>query len=125
VPNPQRPKPWGNRDEAREKVSLSGTLGFSNGYISLEQDGLTYYILGLDRLVGFVDGLKEGARVSLEGYVFTPRQDTNVRILRAEKLSFNGKEYDGLSPLIRSPDPGGRFRRISGITTITFKGSRS
>jgi hypothetical protein len=108
VPDPQRPNFWGNRDEAREKVSLSGPLGFSNGYISLEQDGLTYYILGLDRLIGFVDGLKEGARVSLEGYVFTPRQDTNIRILRAEKLIFNGREYEGLSPLLRNLDPGTR-----------------
>jgi hypothetical protein len=95
-----------NRNEAPETVTVSGTLGFSRGYISLEQDGITYYVLGLDKLIGFVDGLKEGASVTLEGTVFTPGANTPVRFLWAGKLSFNGKEYGELSPAFREPESG-------------------
>ncbi|MDR3139964.1 MAG: hypothetical protein LBT95_09900, partial [Treponema sp.] len=74
------PGPWGpgmpglrqNRNEAPETVTVQGNLGFSKGYISLEQDNVTYYILGLDKLIGFVEGLKEGAPVTLEGTVLAP-----------------------------------------------------
>jgi hypothetical protein len=62
--------------------------------------------VGLGQLIGFVDGLKEGAQVTLEGYVFTPQRDTKIRFFRVGKLTFNGKEYGGLSPAFREPDGG-------------------
>jgi hypothetical protein len=102
------PSPRWNRNDAPETVTVQGNLGFSNGYISLEQDNITYYILGLDKLIGFVDGLKEGAPVTLEGTVFTPQGDTAIRFLWAGKLTFNGKEYEGLSPAFRNPESGTR-----------------
>jgi hypothetical protein len=72
----------------------------------LEQDGITYYVLGLGQLIGFVDGLKEGAQVNLEGSVFTPREDTKIRFLWAGKLTFNSREYGGLSFAFREPESG-------------------
>jgi hypothetical protein len=106
------PAPGWNQRQAPETATVNGTLGFSGGYISLEQDDITYYILGLDKLIGFVDGLKEGARVSLEGYVIAPRGDTKIRFFRAGKLTFNGKEYGDLSPAIRELE-GRRQERFS------------
>jgi hypothetical protein len=82
------------RNQAPEKITLSGSLGLSRGRIVLESGGNTYYIAGLDRLIGFVEGLKEGASVSLEGWAFPlPRSETE-QIFRAAKLSLNGKDYE-------------------------------
>jgi hypothetical protein len=50
--------------------------------------------MGIDRLVGFIDGLKEGAAVSLEGWAFPLPRSENEQIFRAEKLTLNGKEYE-------------------------------
>jgi hypothetical protein len=66
--------------------------------IAVEKDGITYLTFGLNRLVGFIDGLKEGAQVTLEGVSTVSPQDNRVRMLRVHKLTLNGKEYD----LVRS-----------------------
>jgi hypothetical protein len=82
------------RNRLPEKITLSGSLGLSRGRIVLESGGATYYIAGLGRLIGFVEGLKEGASVSLEGWAFPlPRSETE-QIFRAAKLSLNGKDYE-------------------------------
>jgi hypothetical protein len=57
----------------------------------------TYYTGGLDRFTGFIDGLKEGAPVSLEGAAYQLPNDEKAKFLRVNKLSLNGKDYD-LSP---------------------------
>ncbi|MDR2101722.1 MAG: hypothetical protein LBP43_04050, partial [Treponema sp.] len=54
---------------------------------------------------------KEGAPVILEGTPFSPpgsQGDANIRFLLTDKLTFNGKEYGGLSPAFRKPDSGSR-----------------
>jgi hypothetical protein len=85
---------FSRRNQAPEKITLSGSLGLSQGRIVLESGGNTYYIAGLERLIGFVEGLKEGASVSLEGWAFPlPRSETE-QIFRAAKLSLNGKDYE-------------------------------
>jgi hypothetical protein len=77
-----------------ERITLSGSLGLSRGRIALESGGTTYFIAGIDRLIGFVDGLKEGASVSLEGWAFPLPRSEKEQIFRAAKLSFNGKDYE-------------------------------
>jgi hypothetical protein len=82
------------RDREPEKTTISGSLALSRGRIALESGGNTYYITGIGGLIGFIDGLKEGASVSLEGWAFPlPRSETE-QIFRAAKLSFNGKDYE-------------------------------
>ncbi|MDR1318878.1 MAG: hypothetical protein LBJ90_04565 [Treponema sp.] len=77
-----------------EKIALSGSLGLSLGRIVLENGGNTYYVAGIDRLIGFIEGLKEGAAVSLEGWAFPLRRSETEWIFRAAKLSINGKDYE-------------------------------
>jgi hypothetical protein len=99
--------------EAPETLTIRGSLALINGSIALEDGGTTYYIRGLDRLIGFVEGLKEGAAVVLEGYSFgSPPgpQGPNApgagaepapegwKVFTVTKLSLNGREYDNLSP---------------------------
>jgi hypothetical protein len=99
-----------------ERITLSGSLGLSRGRIALESGGTTYYIAGIDRLIGFVDGLKEGASVSLEGWAFPlPRSETE-QIFRAAKLGFNGKDYElGSQERLAFPRHGFGFGRGNGF----------
>jgi hypothetical protein len=106
-----------DRTPALEQKTLSGTLVAEYGQIALRTEEGLYYVRGLERLAGFIDGLKEGAAVTLQGTVWAPewkRRNTQpegggqkgeispragdswsgFRVIRAEKLSFNGKEYD-------------------------------
>ncbi|MDR1786547.1 MAG: hypothetical protein LBR23_08850, partial [Spirochaetaceae bacterium] len=61
-------------------------------------DKKTYYAAGIQRLVGFIDGLKEGATVTLEGGAVSLPRDTDSYVLRVSKLTLNGKVYDNLTP---------------------------
>ncbi|MDR0706826.1 MAG: hypothetical protein LBF60_02945 [Treponema sp.] len=93
-----RRKVWHTRDPQVEKSAVSGNLAFVKGRIALQSGDATYYLSGIDRLIGFVDGLKEGENVALEGYAFAiPHNDQNTAVeyaFHVVKLIFNGKEYD-------------------------------
>ncbi|MDR1277351.1 MAG: hypothetical protein LBK02_01220 [Treponema sp.] len=96
--NPPGP---GSGRNGPEKTAISGNLGISSGMISLESGGTLYYVIGLNRFIGFIDGLKEGAAVSLEGYAFEAPRLSGAMLFRVTELRLSGKSYD-LSP------PGGR-----------------
>ena len=81
-------------------VTVSGNLAVIDARIGLKSGDNTYYVMGIDRLIGFVDGLKEGAPVTLEGYEFPLPAAPEYRYLRVLKLSFNGKDYE-VSPRLR------------------------
>jgi len=100
------PKPDGQG--ARETVTVSGALGVARGMIALTSGGKVFYLAGLGRLVGFVDGLKEGAQVTAEGYALPLPGDGGGAVLRLTKLTLGGREYD-LRPLAE-----GRGRRGEG-----------
>jgi hypothetical protein len=58
-----------------------GTLNFINGQIAVKNGETTYYVRGLGRLFGFVEGLKEGSTVTLEGYAEEIPITTGYRFL--------------------------------------------
>ena len=95
IPNiPERPE----RTEP-EKITISGNLGIARGQIALETGGKTYYLLGLDRFIGFIDGLREGAAVQVEGYTgyaqMNRNHDTENEVyMRVTQLVLGGKTYD-------------------------------
>jgi hypothetical protein len=74
--------PWG------QAVTVDGTLGLQNGVIILTSGNTVYFVPYLARYAGFVDGLKEGARVSVQGYA----GEYNTLIPTA--FTVNGKSYD-------------------------------
>ena len=77
-----------------EAVTVSGNLQLVEGHIALIADGKTYFVKGIQRLIGFIDGLKEGAAVRLEGFAIPVPLNSGARFLRVTKLTFNGKAYD-------------------------------
>ena len=94
---------WG-RDTPRgfppspESVNVSGNLTIAQGMIAVIDKDTTYLARGLNRYTGFIDGLKEGAAVTLEGYALPSPQNNKVKILHVEKMTFNGKDYDLATP---------------------------
>jgi len=77
-----------------EKITLEGKLELVNSQVAIKKDAKTYYVMIPNRLVGFVDGLKEGASVKVEGYsheIIGLKDSYGVRV---DSLTLNGKTID-------------------------------
>jgi hypothetical protein len=95
---------------AAPTTTIRGTLGLSAGRISVVSGNITYYVRGLARFVGFIDGLKEGAQVALEGYASAPAvEGQRDRAFYPVTLTLNGKNYEVGSPAAaKTPGRDGR-----------------
>jgi len=93
---------------AADAVTVSGSLIVAHGLPALKSGDVTYIVGGINRLNGFVDGLKEGAQVTIEGKAVTSRRDSNLKFLLPANLTLNGKTYD-MTPLF----PPGSFRQFN------------
>jgi hypothetical protein len=76
-----------------EELTISGKLSLVKGRIAIQSGGTTYYIAGINRFAGFIDGLKEGADVTLKGFAIKTREEDTM-LFRAGKLTINGRDYD-------------------------------
>jgi hypothetical protein len=79
-----------------ETITVSGPLQLVNGRIAVEQDGKTYYADYLGRLTGFIEGLREGAQVTLTGNAEPHASGPEFYRLHITTMTFNGKVYDNL-----------------------------
>jgi len=91
-PRNQTPRP------TPESASISGNLTIAQGMIAVVSGETTWLVRGLNRYIGFIDGLKEGATVTLEGYAMPASRDKNIKSLRVQKMTLNGKDYDLAQP---------------------------
>lgn len=116
-----------------EPVSISGTLVLSEGRIALQSGKDMYYLAGLNRLVGFIDGFKENAQVKLDGYDRAFEYGgTSRHVFHATKLYIGNKSWDlggpalAGTPQFRQPAPGNfqkdgrRQREFSGPSCRDF-----
>ena len=89
--NPEQLKdnPQSGSRRAREarSVSVEGVLKLEKGFVAVETDGTVYYVPMLNRYIGFITGLREGEKVSVEGYEFR-------NMIRPVKVTIAGKSYD-------------------------------
>ncbi|GHU30769.1 hypothetical protein FACS1894172_04560 [Spirochaetia bacterium] len=72
-----------------ETVTVTGTLQLQNGTTAVANGNTVYYVPALERYIGFIDGLKEGAQISIDGYTLGNRNS-----LQPVKVVLNGKTYD-------------------------------
>jgi hypothetical protein len=92
------------------KVIINGVLGVSRGMITLtDKNGVAWYILGLDRFIGFISGLDIGERVELEGYAPPTPGSSQERFFQVTKLRLDEMDYE-LTPLpngvqVTTPQP--------------------
>jgi hypothetical protein len=89
----RREKQIVDRRNVGEEVTLNGKLDWVNGRIVLKTDDKTFFVSGLRELVGFADGLKDGAHVTLAGRARNLADIPEYGFLRAEKVTVNGKDY--------------------------------
>jgi hypothetical protein len=88
------------------KRTINGILGVSRGMITLtDKRGVTWYVVGLDRYVGFIGGLDLGEKVELEGYAPAAPGSSQERLFQATNLFLDGMDYE----LIPLPE-GGQVR---------------
>jgi len=87
---------------AAETVTVSGNLVVAHGFPALKSGDDTYFVRGINRLSGFIDGLKEGAQVTVEGLSFTSPRDNTLKFLKPAKMTLNGKSYDMDQPGFRN-----------------------
>jgi hypothetical protein len=80
--------------QSAETVTVSGSLIVAHGSPAIKSGDVTYLISGVNRLVGFIDGFKEGAQVSIEGSAINISRDEKLKFLRPSKLTLNGRSYD-------------------------------
>ena len=120
---PRRGLPEGNQRSQREfpaveTVTVTGSLTVAHGTQALKSGDITYIITGINRLVGFIDDLKEGAQVRIEGSAITSPRDSNLKLVRPSQMTLNGRTYDLSSALPSRPNrynapqvPPGKQRR--------------
>ena len=77
-----------------EKVTVTGNLTIVKGMPAIKNNDKTYLIPGLLRYVGFIDGLKTEAQVSIEGNVMPRQVDEKTTVVMPLKLTVGGKEYE-------------------------------
>ena len=70
-----------------KSTTIEGTLKLERGMIALESNNTVYHVPVLNRYIGFIDGLKEGATASVEGYLFRG-------FILPSKVTIAGKSYD-------------------------------
>ena len=70
-----------------QRITVTGTLQLQNGQIALAGGNTVYFVPTLGRYIGFIDGLKEGVGVSIDGYA-------SGNYLEPSKVTINGKSYD-------------------------------
>jgi hypothetical protein len=89
-----------------EQVTVSGALTIVQGSLAVKSGDSTYLVPGLLRYAGFIDSLKDGAQVILEGSATTSAYDAKTKMLWVSKLNIGGKDYDLTRPRQAMPASG-------------------
>jgi hypothetical protein len=71
--------------------SIDGTLKLEKGFVAVHSGESVYYVPMLTRYIGFINGLKEDAKVSIEGFLFR-------NIVHPVKVTVADKSYDFMTP---------------------------
>jgi len=90
---------WGWNQVPASTVRLEGSLQLQNGQIALNTGTAVYFVPELRQLVGFVDGLVENARVTVDAYVMG-------NSLRLTQLTVAGRSYDFAAQNVPQVNPG-------------------
>ena len=78
---------WGTPIPRNQVISITGTLQLQNGVIAVVSGNNAYYVPALTQYIGFIEGLREGAQISIDGYV-------SGNYVQPTKVTISGKSYD-------------------------------
>ena len=91
-------RPFRFQRPVAETITVSGTMIIAHGMPALKSGEVTYIVSGITRLVGFIDGLKEGAQVTIDGRVFSNPANETTKFLIPTTLNIGGRSYDLAMP---------------------------
>lgn len=75
--------------------TIEGTLKLKNGDVAIESKGETYFVPILLRYSNFIDGIKEGAKVKLQGYEEGRYSyESSYNMFMPTSIMVNGKTHD-------------------------------
>ena len=77
-----------------EPITVSGNMIVAHGMPAIRSGDITYIVFGISRLTGFIDGLQEGAHVTIDGRAITSQMDDTLKFLRPSTLALSGRSYD-------------------------------
>jgi len=83
-------------------ITVEGTLKLQRGIIAVESKDATYFVPMLTNYIGFIDGMKEGAKASVEGYAIG-------NTIQPTKVTIEGKSYDFIAGGPQGFGPGNNF----------------
>jgi len=75
---------WGTAPQA---ISVTGTLQLQNGAIAVVSGNNVYFVPVLTQYIGFIEGLREGAQISMDGYV-------SGNYFQPTRVTISGRNYD-------------------------------
>jgi hypothetical protein len=76
------------RDRDRPaQVTIEGTLKLERGLVAVQSGDETYFVPMLIQYANFIDGIREGNNISIEGYVFN-------NVINPVKFTVGGNTYD-------------------------------
>ena len=75
------------RQGENNSVTVDGILKLERGFVAVESGDTVYYVPMLNRYIGFIDALKEGTAVSVEGNGFR-------NIIQPTKITIGDQSYD-------------------------------
>lgn len=81
-----------------QTFTKSGTLSLKDDKIIVQNEKETFYALGFEYLIGRVKDLKDGAKITLEGFWLPGQKDSELQYFVSTKLSLNGKEFPLVVP---------------------------
>ena len=77
-----------------ESVTVSGDMVLAYGRPAIISGDTTYIVFGINRLAGFIDGLREGAYVSIDGRAVASQRDENIMFLRPTTLALGERTFE-------------------------------
>ena len=91
-----------------QQVTVEGTLQLQNGHTALAVADRVYFVPFFGRIAGFVDGIREGAAVSVTGFV-------SGNFIHVTQFTVGGRSFDRFEGGLGGPGfwqgrgPGGGF----------------
>lgn len=78
----------------QELTKIEGKLTLVQGHPAVVSGGKTYMVRIPGMMYGYLDALKEGAAVKLEGYALAVPLAADTFFFQTTKLNVGGKDYD-------------------------------
>ena len=89
---PQQEMQRHQQQQQDNSVSIEGTLKLEKGFVAVQSGESVYLVPMLNRYIGFISGLKEGEKVSIEGREFK-------KMIQPVKVTIGEKFYDFPAPV--------------------------